>query len=199
MTARSGAVPGAKRTFVALVPPPPILATLGDLRRRLEPELPGLRWTRSPNLHLTLRFFGALGPEARRAAGDALSQVVGGIRPFSLTLSGIGTFPGWSAPRVLWVGATEGRQTLLALSRTLERAFEARGLGRADKPFRPHLTLGRWKDGDPLEIARARAATERIGTVGTFEVSALHLVTSRLDPGGAVYLREIEARFGGTR
>ena len=176
-----------RRAFVAVFPPEEVLARVADLRSRLEPDLPALRWVASRNVHFTLRFFGDLLPDAIARAASVLDAVASRTAPFSLTLEGLGVFPSWKRPRVLWVGASQGGEVLSALARELERGFREARLERADKPFVPHLTLGRWRDGVVPAPERAEAAVGRVGPVGSFAVDRVVLTESRLGPGGSTY------------
>ncbi len=175
------------RTFVAVFPPPAVLGALGDLRRSLEPAMRTLRWTAERNLHFTLRFFGELTAEEAARAGEVLAAVAAGAAPFELVLEGVGVFPDWRRPRVLWVGTGRGGATLEALARTLERGFRGARLGKADKPFKPHLTLGRWRDTRDLDPETARASCDGRGPIAAFTVSEVGVIRSTLSPGGSIY------------
>ena len=183
------------RAFVAIFPPDPILDALTDLRKRLEPVVPGVRWVSSSNLHYTLRFFGDIGNEDVRRATDVLDAVARETVPFELELSGIGVFPGWKRPRILWVGAGGGGAVLEALARTLERGFRNNRLGKADKRFVPHLTLGRWRDVRGLDLVEAEKACEAVESVAAFTVSEVGVIQSRLSPKGSTYVPIHRARF----
>ncbi len=186
-----------RRTFTAVFPPPEVLEALAAIRSALEPELPGLRWTAAGNLHFTLRFFGELIEEEIVRAGEVLAVTASETRPFRLELAGLGVFPGWKRPRVLWVGCREGSEVLEALARTLERGFREARLGRADKPFRAHLTLGRWRDGGGLDPETLRRRCEAVGEVASFTVSQASVVESTLAPGGSIYRPLHTAAFSG--
>ncbi len=188
---------GALRTFVAVFPPPDVRQALEALRGRLEPELPGLRWTAAGNLHFTLRFFGDLAPEEADRAGEVVAATAADVVPFDLELAGVGVFPNWKRPRVLWAGCGRGRAVIEALARTLDRGFDAEGLGRSDKPFAAHLTLGRWRDGRGVDGERARAAAEPVGEVASFRVEEVVVVKSTLTPRGSVYEPLRTARLSG--
>jgi 2'-5' RNA ligase len=175
------------RTFAAVFPSPAVREALHSLRTELEPQLPGLRWVAAENLHFTLRFFGNLTRAEIDRAARALDSVAPHCVPFDLELSGVGVFPGWKRPRVLWVGCGAGGNTLEALARSLEREFRAARLGRSDKPFRAHLTLGRWRDPRGLDPAPARSACEGRGAVGSFRVEEARIMQSTLGPGGPTY------------
>lgn len=179
--------PAMARTFVAVFPPPSVLDALEDLRRRLEPELTGLRWTRSENLHFTLRFFGDLDRGQIETAAAKVEEVAAAVVPFEIELQGAGVFPDWKRPRVFWVGTGKGGPVLQALARELGRRFEEAGLGPADKPFVPHLTLGRWRDSRNLDRKRAERLAREVGSLGVFPVQEIGVVESRLGRGGSRY------------
>jgi 2'-5' RNA ligase len=194
---RGGDPPETLRCFAAVFPPAAVREALVDLRRRLEPAFPGLRWVAPGSLHFTLRFFGDLTREEAERAGDVLAGVAVGTVPFTLELAGLGVFPHWNRPRVLWVGCGHGGRTLEALARTLERGFREARLGRADKAFKAHLTLGRWRDTRGLDLREGRARSAEVARVTGFQVEEAGVIQSTLDPGGAIYRPLHVSRFAG--
>lgn len=94
-------------------------------------------FTRRENLHLTLVFIGETGrvEEAKRA----LELIEG--RPFPLRIAGLGKF---SRPEgdVRWIGV-EGGEALRQLYERAYAAFAGAGFPLENRPYRPHLTLGR--------------------------------------------------------
>lgn len=187
---------GPVRSFAAVFPSPSAVSALAGLRARLEPAVPGLRWAAPETLHFTLRFFGDLAPDAVARAGAVLDATASMAAPFPLELRGLGVFPSWKRPRVLWVGSGGGGERLAALARELERGFRDAGLGRADKPFVPHLTLGRWRDTRGLDSEPVRSAAAAVDAVAAFTVSEVSVMRSVLGPRGARYTTLHTARFG---
>lgn len=154
--------------------------------RSLLPPLKGLRWIPEGQLHFTLKFLGEIEdgrvPAARAATAAAASSV-----PFRLTLEGLGAFPPRGPARVLWAGCGEGAGALTALARAVEEAFAAEGFPREERPFSPHLTLGRVKDpgsGQRLSRVLATVPSEPFGAV---LVSTLVLFRSDLTARGPDY------------
>ena len=96
---------------------------------------------------------------------------------------------------MLWVGAGEGRDPLEALAATLERALRSRGFGRADRPFKAHLTIGRPRvpGSDWAGALVAMDARE----IARFRVAQLVLVKSQLSPKGSIYTVRVEAPLEG--
>src|SRR2546427_253326 len=73
----------------------------------------------------------------------ALEEAATARAPFSLSLHGVGAFPGIERPRILWVGAAEGALDARALQAGVEAMLEGRAFSREDRPWHPHLTIGR--------------------------------------------------------
>ena len=87
---------------------------------------------------------------------------------------------------MLWLGASEGAQALTGLARVLETALLNEGFGRADKPFAPHLTLGRVRNTADGPKVAARVLAAKV-PADAFEVRELIVVRSTHDPRGALY------------
>ncbi len=130
------------RTFIAIELPGPIQEEISRVTGELRSYFPGVRWSNPENIHLTLRFLGEIDPAQldllKKAVDEAASQV-SGIR---LNVENIGFFGSKSNPRVIWLGLNDSSE-LSALAGKVEKAVEEAGFGKADKPFRPHLTLAR--------------------------------------------------------
>jgi len=187
------------RTFAAVVPPFPVAEELDGLRQRLAVRLPGLRWVAPANLHFTMRFFGDLTGEEVARVGEVADAVAAEAVPFPVELQGLGVFPGWGRPRVLWAGCGRGAPVLEAMARTFERRLRAVGLGEADKPFVAHLTLGRWRDASAVRGEDLRHLCEEETVPGRFQVGELRILQSVLGSGGATYSLLHAAALGRAR
>ena len=80
---------------------------------------------------------------------ESTKRVTSEKQPFSLTLKGVGGFPHIRRPRIIWAGLSRDLEALLKLVEELEIAYEQIGIAREDRPFHPHLTLGRNKTNQP--------------------------------------------------
>jgi 2'-5' RNA ligase len=120
------------------------------------------------NLHLTLKFIG----ESYDLQGitKALSEVRGA--PAEVGLKGLGTFP-----RVLWIGV---QADLASLAARIDQALEPLGITRETRPFSPHLTIARMKDG------RMPKFNEQ-PDFGSFRISEFVLYESKLGSSGPTY------------
>ena len=109
------------------------------------------RWTAPERWHLTLVFLGAVPagclPELVSAAGPAVAATP----PLRLRLAGGGRFGPRRRPQVAWAGVEGDVAPLAACAGRLSGVARSLGLAVEDRPFRAHLTLGRWRPGRPAD------------------------------------------------
>lgn len=175
------------RLFVASSFEPAFVAGLkaaADYARAAAPK-GAVKWVEPENFHLTYAFLGELGPEAAEAAKRGMAAGVAGLKPFTLSLGGIGVFPSARRPRVLWVGVGDGAAQLQELAARLSAGLSAAGLAFESR-FEPHVTLGRVKEGLPESFMRRFAdyAPARRITSG---LASVELMESVLKPDGPEY------------
>ncbi|WP_245817359.1 RNA 2',3'-cyclic phosphodiesterase [Geodermatophilus saharensis] len=137
-----------------MTPPPEardsLAAALAPLR-----DAPGApRWGDPARWHLTLLFLGAVPPDLLPALTAGVGEAVAPTPPAVLRLAGAGRFGSRRRPQVCWAGVDGDVAVLAVLAALAGRlAAAARGLGLPveDRPFRPHLTLGRWHPRRPAD------------------------------------------------
>jgi len=174
------------RAFVGVRIDPKMTQKISEVQSQLTRSLTGIRWVVQENLHFTLKFLGAVEEEKINSIIKAVGRVVRPARPFSLTAGGIGVFPDIRKPRVLWVGLeAQGLQTL---SQEVEAALEPLGFAPEKRGFKPHLTIGRWRN----FTANAQRLREEIDhwkdqDFGQSRVEEVVIFQSILKPNGAVY------------
>ena len=69
----------------------------------------------------------------------------------SLRLAGGGRFGSLRRPQVIWTGLDGDVGALVGLAERLRVAVRGLDLPVEDRPFRAHLTLGRWRPGRPAD------------------------------------------------
>ncbi len=161
---------------------------------------PPVNWVDPAGAHLTIKFLGAVERGRVEALAGALRSVAGAHQPFLLGTGSPGVFPNPRRPRVLWLGLTGPLDRLANLHQGVEQALKRLGFPTEDRPFRPHLTLGRTREGArPEAFASLDVAFEQIGgqAAAPVPVDALHLMRSELGPGGARYTTLATAPLGG--
>jgi 2'-5' RNA ligase len=171
------------RLFIAVIPSPEAQAAAHAAGARLRHAGDGVSWVKSENLHYTLRFLGEVGEDGARRAGEAAHAAAARHSPFEASLGALGAFPDAARARVIWAGLSEGAEPLRALARSLDQALQARGFGHEERPFTPHLTLGRVRAGGDWTAQLAAAATPE----ARFRIERIVLVQSTLSPGGSRY------------
>lgn len=146
---------------------------------------PGLRWSRPDQMHVTLAFIGEVDASRASSIVDAGAPPIA-MRPFDVAFAGLGVFPPRGAPRVLWLGASAGAEHLVRLQRIVADRLLSAAVELDDRPFHPHVTLGRWKQSRPSDAGRVLQAGRKDMTAGT-TVADVTLFQSRTSPDGAVY------------
>jgi RNA 2',3'-cyclic 3'-phosphodiesterase len=185
------------RTFVALNLPVPVRQRLAAALEPLRERDLSVRWLRDDGLHLTLKFLGDIeGSEVRRI-DDVLRGIAAAHAPLVLELAGLGAFPSLRRASILWTGVTD-EAGLMRLQRDLELALSRLGYPRETRPFRPHITVGRTRNGArPPDIERLAATFDYNDRA---QVDTMELMRSHLGPGGSVYepLLRVPLSDGGT-
>jgi 2'-5' RNA ligase len=111
---------------------------------------------------------------------DAAAPAVAGTPAMTLRLAGGGRFGSLRRPQVAWAGLAGDVVALSALAARLTAAARALRLPVEDRPFRAHLTLGRWRPRQPAD----GSVTDRLdGYRGpAWPVTELRLLESHLGP-----------------
>jgi len=119
-------------------------AALAEALRR-GPGGDGVRWVREESLHVTLRFLGATDPAVLPEITRRVAVQTRALAPFALRLGEPGAFPSPRRPRVIVLGL-EPPEPVVALAEAVERGVVDAGLPPEERPFRPHVTLGRVRE-----------------------------------------------------
>lgn len=190
------------RTFLALPIPSDVVSAVGRMRRRVEPDAPGMRWGEPASLHITLAFLGDVDHADLPGLCRRVVETAGPFRPLSLEVQGLGGFPRPSSVRTLWAGISgEGLDGLNSLQKALSKAMRELSYPPDEKGgYTPHLTLARVRTGRqgarPPDLSRLieKHANTRIGGFQGREVVAF---SSTLTPDGPEYARLARARLVG--
>ena len=176
------------RLFTAIEFSEAVRAAIAAEQRRVVESLAGgrIRLVKPEQMHLTLVFIGEVTEE--RAGGiTSLMERDIPMPPFRISLGGIGAFPPRGAPRALYVDVVDGAAATAEL-----HALVAERLGQRDeRPFRPHVTLGRWRESRPADRPKASPPA----AIGAVEVVSVTLFQSRLSSAGPAYTRLAAARL----
>jgi len=179
------------RSFVAVEIPAEIQSALARSTALLQKALPKplIRWVAPQNVHLTLKFLGDVSPANLERLAEALKTEAVAHETFDMSVGGLGAFPNPRRARVIWIGL-EAPAALMALLRGVETVTARLGYTSEDRPFSPHLTIGRvGKNVSGTDFQRICTSLEgaTVGALGTLRVDAVHIFKSDLQPGGSVY------------
>ncbi len=188
------------RSFVAIECPVKIKEEIQKLQQELKTALqiangpPQINWTRPDGIHLTLKFLGNVAEDRISMIAPAIRGVTDGFSTFTVSIGEAGVFPHTRSPRVIWVGAKSVGDDLVRLQDGIEKVLGPLGFPPEDRPFHPHLTLGRIKSDDRRRDLGfdKKALTQWLlenqkKECGRFEAKEVLLIKSDLQPSGAVY------------
>jgi 2'-5' RNA ligase len=186
------------RSFVAIVLPPHIKKGIETLEQKLKAYPFNIRWVNPRNVHLTLKFIGDIQTHQVADVAKAMALTATGFSPVDLCMQGLGVFPGIRNPRVFWTGLGGQTDLLGQLQGTLDQALAEAGFALEKRPFKGHLTLGRFK-GRALatDVAQAIQIEGRFEAIG-FSAIEMALFKSDLHPKGAKYTLIQQYRIGET-
>ena len=173
------------RLFVAIEIPKEIREALANFVVQLRAIAPQVKWARTDNLHVTLKFLGHTAPAKLQAIENVLSAIRSDA-PVTLEFRGFGFFPNEKRPRVFWA-SMEASANLKSIAADVDQATHKLGFPLQEQPFTPHLTLARF-DAPVIAPELSAAIVERGSrTFGIMTAREFHLIESKLKPAGAEY------------
>ena len=174
------------RTFIGIFPPPHVQSAIADILSPLKPDAHAIRWERCEKFHVTMKFLGDILPEQLHQLQSFLMQQSRSLRRFEISLTTIGCFPTAHFPKIVWIGSSEDENAQLGeCFNAVESACLSAGFKRDERPFHPHITLGRVKGNIPESLITKIENT-------TFEplqflCTELLIMKSDLSPSGSAY------------
>jgi len=190
------------RAFLAVRLPREVTASLARLiDQAVGRRIDGIRPVKPENMHLTIRFFGNVDAPRVEPLIAAIRQSARSIRPFTLSLGGVGAYPNVRNARVFCVELQDGLAPLQDTRRRIDDALARVAFERDPREFRPHVTIARIRD--RASRADRRKATDSLFSVkfdssSPIPVQRICLMRSVLLPSGAEYSTLAEIPLGGT-
>ena len=142
-------------------------------------------WEPVRNYHITMRFLGDVDIDQyqrlRRVDASVhhsnYTEAKNG--PVQLRCSGIGVFPDWDAPNVLWMGVDGETKRLEKVYDNIDTIVRRAGFSDSAYSFHPHITLGRVKNATPEQTSEiVTAVRSTLIHKIEFEVQAIHVLHS---------------------
>lgn len=189
------------RAFIAIETSEEIKDALARVEAHLKYSGADVKWVKPEMIHLTLKFLGEITDEKCGEVKLALDTVAGATKPFDIALKDVGAFPKLEHPRVLWVGLDKGAPETIRIANHIEDALSNAGFTKEDRPFSPHLTIGRVRSSlnyEKLKEKISSASTQiRLSGISPHSVTSIILFQSTLTPQGPVYTKLHESVFIG--
>ena len=177
------------RTFIAIELPAKIIDGLKEIQDELKDGTNKVTWVKPENIHLTIKFLGDIAADKIDSIAGLLESAAAKSHSFDISVKGVGSFPTIDNPRVLWVGIEESNVNLAALYNNIEDALSVIGFAKEDRPFKPHLTLGRIKFLKDRKGLKEWIERFKDITLGQYMVDSICLFQSMLTPEGAVHIK----------
>jgi len=144
------------------------LPTNEDVRDRVSQAQLALRahqlpvgWVDEELAHITVKFLGNVPRHRVDALIEQLAAAVSGHNASRLATAELGAFPNTRKPHVLWLGVDGELAMVQALAASIDDVAARFDVERSHRPFRPHVTIGRWRyqDGQAFDITEILRAT----------------------------------------
>ena len=188
------------RSFLAFDLPEGMRDTVSRISSELRPLLPRARWVRTDNIHLTVVFLGQIPESSIEDITGVAKSACDRYGPFDIALKGVGVFSGVRNPRVLWVGLQADLERMSHFRNALQRKLRPFGVPEEKRPFRPHLTLCRFKKGTRGGAPLAKILDAYKDFSGPFyRLRRFFLFKSDLTPTGSIYTELAQWPLSGTR
>ncbi len=177
------------RSFLAIDFPEKEKETLAVYSNDLQRIPSNIKWISPNQVHLTIKFFGSMAEDSIDKIGTELLGIATEFPRMKLTMKGIGAFPSLFRPRIIWIGLGGEMELLRRIQGRIDQALIPLGIPKEDRPFHPHLTLGRNKSNDLNERLYRRLSAWPYEETPPFGVEAITLYRSDLKPTGPIYTR----------
>ncbi|MCU0473517.1 MAG: RNA 2',3'-cyclic phosphodiesterase [Bacteroidales bacterium] len=175
-----------KRVFIAIkvVPDGNLQRIYSDVKYLLNSEK--ISWVDPSNIHLTLSFLGDIQDAMIKTAGIVLKEKCSGFGEFTFNLKGTGVFKNFRDPRVIWTGIDHAEK-LMKLNEHIINGLRGAGFIIEDRPFKPHITLGRIKLLKDFEALKSAVLRHQDTFIQEVHVTEVILYESILKFTGPVY------------
>jgi RNA 2',3'-cyclic 3'-phosphodiesterase len=175
------------RVFVAVELADTIKNEIGRLQDDFKKVKTDVKWVRPESIHLTLKFFGYIPADQVRIIEKEITGIAENLCYFTVSVTGVGSFPVSGNPRVVWVGINDPDNKILNLQKNIEECFKKLGFAAAEHPYMPHLTIGRVNGKDNLKGFHALIKEKRGVEFPGMTISDISIIKSDLRPEGPVY------------
>lgn len=172
---------------MALPLPAAVRELATSVQDRLRPYGWPVKWVDPELMHVTMKFLGNIDNVAIASIESSLTGVAERHQATNLTTGPCGAFPTLFRPRVFWLGLEGDVAALEALAADVSTTLSASGVEGDNRPFQPHITIGRLRRNEVPPAGFEEIATNL--ELATVEVrfDRLQLIRSVLGNSGPAY------------
>ncbi len=171
------------RIFLALTPDKDLNDQIIELKKDLKNNVlseADISWQKNSDHHLTLNFVGSMEPEQIEEMYQGLNEI-NFISHLQIQITNVNFFPNEDSQ--LLVAIVKPTNQILKLFERIDEVVTRIGFGSSLRAYRPHITLGRFKDKD-----RPQYSFEDFGEIQiSSRVSKLDVYESEFDEGKTNY------------
>lgn len=180
-------LPPVIRVFFAIDLPSSVKTVLADYLTQLKKQSKSnaIRWSRPENLHITLQFLAEVPPDAIvNMLAEVQLALKAALAEQRFHLGRLHIFPDPYRPRVIVMDVSP-QVGLAEVSRLIGEGIQAAGMAIEDRPFRAHLTLGRIKQPQGLNLGFLSSVP--LPALGEQSINEVVLFQSEPHPEGSHY------------
>ena len=174
---------GMARIFLALTPDKDLNDQIIELKKDLKNNVlseADISWQKNSDHHLTLNFVGSMEPEQIEEMYQGLTEI-NFMNHLQIQITNVNFFPNEDSQ--LLVAIVKPTNQILKIFERIDEVVTRIGFGSSLKAYRPHITLGRFKDKD-----RPQYSFEDFGEIQiSSRISKLDVYESEFDEGKTNY------------
>lgn len=174
------------RLFIAINFPAGIKRNIRNNIQDLILAYPKISWTKTENIHLTLKFLGSVDEKKISVISDAIKNITETEETFFLDFTGFGFFD--RNDLIVWVGIKNSSELQNVVAR-IETSMEIIGFAGEKRNYSPHVTLGRARNLSEEERLKFKLSLKKHSQTvkSSYKVSEIILMQSTLSPHGSIY------------
>jgi 2'-5' RNA ligase len=182
------------RLFIAVEISEEIKTELTKIIDKLKEADADVKWVGPEGMHITLKFLGEVDEKRKDKIIERMEKIFTPtpkilVWGFTVTFKGLGAFPDFKRPRVVWLGIEKGKEELTEVAKELDACLSELGFPAEKREFSPHLTLGRVKSSRGREKLMDALSSYNNFVLPKLTVNEIILMQSILKREGAEYKR----------
>ena len=174
------------RCFIAVeIQDDTVISKIREIQNFLASTDADVKLVEPENIHLTLKFLGDVDESRLEYVKNIVKDE--NVEPFVMNLHGIGVFPNLRRPRIIWVGISNGVESLAGIFLKLESILFKQGFPKENRVFNPHITIGRVRSNRNLNLFGKTISEYANTPFGEIVVNSIILKKSVLSSRGPIY------------